>query len=145
MAELLLIVRLAGRRIALPAREIEAVVELEGLTPVPGAPAHVAGLSALRSRVLTVIDSRASLGFAPEVEAGGAEAIVVPSGGHTYALLVEQIEDVIEAACEIGTVQAPPGPGWDRVAKGVVEAGGDLLLLADPHLLIAGPPVLEAA
>jgi hypothetical protein len=33
MAELLLIVRLAGRRIALPAREIESVVELEGLTP----------------------------------------------------------------------------------------------------------------
>lgn len=145
MAELLLIVRLAGRRIALPAREIEAVVELEGLTPVPGAPAHVAGLSALRSRVLTVIDSRASLGFAPDAAPGGVEAIVVPSGGHTYALLVEQIEDVIEAASETGTVQAPPGPGWDRVAKGVVEAGGDLLLLADPHLLIAGPPVLEAA
>jgi purine-binding chemotaxis protein CheW len=144
MAELLLIVRLAGRRVALPAREIEAVVELEGLTPVPGAPAHIAGLSALRSRVLTVIDSRASLGLAAD-EGAGAEAIVVPSGGHTYALLVEQIEDVIEAAGEAGPLQAPPGLGWDRVAQSVVEAGGDLLLLADPHLLIAGPPVLAAA
>lgn len=145
MAELLLIVRLAGQRIALPAREIEAVVELEGLTPVPGAPAHVAGLSALRSRVLTVIDSRASLGFAPADEAGMAEAIVVPSGGHTYALLVEQIEDVIECASATGPVIAPLGAGWDRVAKGMVEADGHLLLLADPHLLIAGPPVLAAA
>ena len=145
MAELLLIVRLAGRRIALAAREIEAVVELDGLTPVPGAPAHVAGLSALRSRVLTVIDSRASLGFAAEEGAGTVEAMVVPSGGHTYALLVEQIDDVIEAASEAGPVLAPPGPGWERVAKGVVEVGGDLLLLADPHLLIAGPPVLAAA
>ena len=145
MAELLLIVRLAGRRIALPAREIEAVVELEGLTPVPGAPAHIAGLSALRSRVLTVIDSRASLGLPADAEAGATEAIVVPSGGHTYALLVEQIEDVIQAAGEPGPLQAPPGAGWDRVAKGVVEAEGDLLLLADPHLLIAGPPALAAA
>lgn len=145
MAELLLIVRLAGRRIALPAREIEAVVELEGVTPVPGAAAHVAGLSALRSRVLTVIDSRASLGFPVDADADGIEAIVVPSGGHTYALLVEQIEDVIEAGSDPAPVQAPPGPGWERVAKGVVEAGGDLLLLADPHLLIAGPPVLAAA
>ena len=145
MAELLLIVRLAGRRVALPAREIEAVVELEGLTPVPGAPRHIAGLSALRSRVLTVIDSRASLGLAAEEGEGAAEAIVVPSGGHTYALLVEQIEDVIEAAGEPGPVQAPPGLGWDRVAKCVVEADGDLLLLADPHLLIAGPPALAAA
>lgn len=145
MAELLLIVRLAGRRVALPAREIEAVVELEGVTPVPGAAVHIAGLSALRSRVLTVIDSRASLGLPADEAESLAEAIVVPSGGHTYALLVEQIEDVIEAAGEPGPVQAPPGPGWERVAKGVVEANGDLLLLADPHLIIAGPPILAAA
>ena len=145
MAELLLIVRLAGRRIALPAREIEAVVELEGLTPVPGAPHHVAGLSALRSRVLTVIDSRASLCLSGEGDAGVGEAIVVPSGGHTYALLVEQIEDVIEASGEPEPVQALPGPGWERVAKGMIDADGDLLLLADPHLIIAGPPELVAA
>ena len=37
MAELLLIARLAGRRIAFPAAEVEAVVEIEGLTPVPRA------------------------------------------------------------------------------------------------------------
>lgn len=144
MAELLLIVRLAGRRIALPAREIEAVVELDGLTPVPGAAKHIAGLSALRSRVLTVIDSRASLGLPPE-EGGAAEAIVVPSGGHTYALQVEQIEDVVESADEPAPVQAPPGSGWERIARGMVEADGDLLLLADPHQLIAGPPALAEA
>lgn len=145
MADLLLIVTLAGRRIALPAQEIEAVVELEGLTPVPGAPAHVAGLSALRSRVLTVIDSRASLGFDAAEAPTAGEAIVVPSGGHTYALLVEQIEDVVEAGGEIAAVQAPPGDGWERVATGMIEAEGDLLLLADPHLIIAGPLMLEAA
>jgi purine-binding chemotaxis protein CheW len=145
MAELLLIVRLAGRRIALPAREVEAVVELEGLTPVPGAAAHIAGLSALRSRVLTVIDSRASLGMQPDGEEGLVEAIVVPSGGHTYALLVEQVEDVVEANGAAVPVKAPSGAGWERIARGMVEAGGDLLLLADPHALIAGPPLLEAA
>lgn len=146
MAELLLIARMAGRRVALPARDIEAVVELEGLTPVPGAPRHIAGLSALRSRVLTVIDSRASLGLpaAPE-GVSTVEAIVVPSGGHTYALLVDQIDDVIEAGGEVAPVKAPPGDGWERVALGMVEAGGDLLLLADPHLLIAGPPLLAEA
>lgn len=146
MPELLLIARLGGRRIAFPAHDIEAVVDLEGLTPVPGAPRHVAGLSALRSRVLTVIDTRASLGLSPIASPSEAvEAIVVPSGGHTYALLVEEVEDVTEADGDPTPVKAPPGDGWDRVARGMVEAGGDLLLLADPHLLIAGPPVLAAA
>ena len=114
MAELLLIARLAGRRIALPARDIEAVVELDGLTPVPGAPRHIAGLSALRSRVLTVIDSRASLGLAADERERAGEAVVVPSGGHTYALLVDQVEDVVEAGDEPTPLKVPAGGGWDR-------------------------------
>ena len=137
MAELLLIARLAGRRVAFPASAVEAVVELEGLTPVPRAAPHVAGLSALRSRVLTVIDGSASLEF------GGSsdlrEAIVVPSDGHTYAILVEEVEDVVEPSAPAQPVKAPLGAGWDRVASAMIEAEGELYLLIDPHALIAGP------
>jgi purine-binding chemotaxis protein CheW len=139
MADLYLIVRLAGRRVAFPAADVEAVVELEGLSPVPCALPHVAGLSALRSRVLTVIDCHHSLraGCAPERSI--LEAVVVPSGGHNYALLVDQVEDVVETETEPTVKQAPLGPGWDRVASSVVEAEGDIYLLVDPHALIAGP------
>ena len=144
MAELLLIVRLAGRRVAFPASEVEAVVELEGLTPVPRAAAHVAGLSALRSRVLTVIDGLASLEFGAGRERALRDAIVVPSDGHTYALLVDEVEDVVEAAAPPAPVNAPLGAGWDRVAIGMVEAEGELLLLVDPHRLIAGPAAQAA-
>lgn len=144
MADLLLIVRIAGRRVALPAGEVEAVVELEGLTPVPGAAPHLSGLSALRSRVLTVIDARAALGLGAASGVPG-EAIVVPSGGHTYALLVEQVEDVVEVQGDPMPVRASPGHGWDRVVTGMVEAGEDLLLAVNPHALIAGPPQEAAA
>ena len=144
MAELLLIVRLAGRRVALPAAEVEGVVELEGITPTPKAAVHVAGLSALRSRVLTVIDALAALELGTSRAEGLLEAIVVPSGGHTYALLVDSVEDVIEAARPPAPIQAPVGNGWDRVAIGLVEAGADLLLLVDPHLLIVGPTAQAA-
>lgn len=139
MADLLLIASLAGRRIAFPASEVEAVVELEGLTPAPRAAPHVAGLSALRSRVLTVIDGLASLEFGRSGQAGLNQAIVVPSGGHTYALLVDDVEDVVEATAPPIPVNAPLGAGWDRVAIGMIEAESELFLLVDPHLLIAGP------
>ena len=145
MADLLLIVRLAGRRVALPAAGVEAVVELEGITPAPRAAPHVAGLSALRSRVLTVIDGLASLELGEAPAEGPLEAIVVPSGGHTYAVLVEAVEDVVEAARPPVPVRTQVGAGWERVASGMVEAGGDLLLLVDPHALIAGPAVAHAA
>lgn len=145
MVDLLLIVRINGRRVAIPAAEVEGVVELEGLTPVPGAAAHVAGLSALRSRVLTVIDTEASLGLSSAGPDQGREAIVVPSGGHTYALLVEQVEDVLEGAGAAAPLGAPPGPGWDRVVTGMIAAGDDLLLVVNPHAIVAGPPLDVAA
>jgi purine-binding chemotaxis protein CheW len=141
---LVLIVRLAGRRIAFPAAEVEAVVELEGITPAPQAAPHVAGLSALRSRVLTVIDGLASLEHGCAVAEGLIEAIVVNSGGHPYALLVDNVEDVVEAAGAPQPVRAPIGAGWDRVAIGMIDVGDDLLLLADPHLIIAGPTAQAA-
>lgn len=144
MAELLLIARLAGRRIAFPAASVEAVVELEGITPAPGAAPHVAGLSALRSRVLTVIDGLAAIELGRANEAAARDAIVVPCDGHTYALIVEEVEDVVEAGAPLAPLAAPVGAGWDRVALGTVEVGDEIFLLVDPHLLIAGPPALAA-
>ena len=72
------------------------------------------------------------------------EAIVVPSGGHTYALIVEAVEDVVEAVRPPLPIRTPVGAGWDRVAIGMAEVGEDLLLLVDPHRLIAGPQAQAA-
>lgn len=144
MAELLLIARLAGRRIAFPASEVEAVVELEALTPAPGAARHVAGLAALRSRVLTVIDGLTALDLGATAEPSLASAIVVPSDGHPYALLVDAVEDVVETESPRAPVAVPVGAGWDRVALAMIEAEGDLFLLVDPHALIAGPATQAA-
>ena len=139
MAELLLIVRLGGERIALPAEDVDSVVEIDALTPVPGAAPHVAGLAALRSRVLTVIDCLASLDPARIIPAGVTEAVMTVVDGHPYALLVEAVEDVVEASGERQPAAASLAGGWRRIALGTIEADGDLLLLADVEALIAGP------
>ena len=144
MTELILIVTLAGERVAISAAEVESVVEIEGLTPVPRAAPHIAGLAALRSRVLTVIDCFASLELGRSSAGGLREAIVVATDGHPYALLVDSVEDVIELAGEIRSVRTSLGGGWRRVARGMVEAGGDLLLLVDTQALLAGPSVQAA-
>ena len=139
MAELLLIVRLGGERIALPADEVESVVEIDALTPVPGAAPHVAGLAALRSRVLTVIDCLASLDPSRSLAAGATEAVMAVVDGHPYALLVEAVEDVVEACGERQPAAGSLAGGWRRIGRATVEAEGDLLLLADVEALIAGP------
>lgn len=139
MAELLLIVRLGGERIALPAAEVESVVEIDALTPVPGAAGHVAGLAALRSRVLTVIDCLASLDPSRRLGEGHSEAVMAVIDGHPYALLVEAVEDVVEAQGQRQAPAASLAGGWRRIGRATVEAEGDLLLLADVEALVAGP------
>ena len=139
MSELLLVVTIAGERVALPAKAVEAVVELDALIPVPRAAPHVAGLSALRSRVLTVIDCQRSLeAGVTDCSDGIREAAVVELDGHHYALLVDLVEDVVDAQSEPAPVRAAMDAGWDRVARGMVETEQGPLLLVDVAALIAG-------
>lgn len=138
MATLLLIVRLAGERVAFPAADVEAVVELDMVVEAPGTPPHVAGLAALRSRVLTVIDCPASLRL-PAGEVPHRDAVVAVVDGHPYALLVDGVEDVIEADGEPVPLPVQTAMVWRRVAKAMVAAEGELLLLVDVGALIAGP------
>jgi purine-binding chemotaxis protein CheW len=113
-------------------------VEIDMVVPAPGTPPHVAGLAALRSRVLTVIDCPASLGL-PAGEVPHRDAVVAVVDGHPYALLVESVEDVIEAESDAVPLPAQTSPVWRRAAKAMVPAGGELLLLVDVGALIAGP------
>ena len=144
MTELLLIAMIAGERVAIPGADVESVVEIEGVTPVPQAPPHVAGLAALRSRVLTVIDSRASLELGTSDTGQSREAIVIEVDGYAYALLVETVEDVIEHSGKVRPIRTSVAPCWRRVATGMVETESGFMLLIDAISILSGP-LAEAA
>jgi purine-binding chemotaxis protein CheW len=146
MNELLLVVTIGGERVALPAAAVESVVELDTLIPVPRAPAHVAGLSALRSRVLTVVDCMRALELGTsECSDGIREAAVVEFDGHHYALIVDLVEDVVESMSDATPMRAAMGPGWERVSLGMMDTEEGPLLLVDVAALIAGAPEAKAA
>jgi purine-binding chemotaxis protein CheW len=143
---LLLVVTIAGERVALPAASVESVVELDTLIPVPRAAPHIAGLSALRSRVLTVVDCRRSLELGDRNCTDGIrEAAVVEVDGHHYALIVDLVEDVIEAVSDPSPVRAAMGTGWERVSQGIVETENGPMLLIDVATLISGVEAKAAA
>ena len=144
MIDLLLVVTLAGERVAVPAADVEAVVEIEGLTPIPRAAAHVAGLAALRSRVLTAVDGLASLGLGKTPARASHAAIVIEAENCPYALLVDSVEDVVDFDGEVRPVRTALGDGWKRVSKGMVEIQDELLLLVDTASILAGPAATTA-
>ena len=86
-----------------------------------------------------VIDCRRSLDLG-ESDCSDAirEAAVVELDGHHYALIVDAVEDVVEALSEPAPVRAAMEDGWERVSQGMVETEEGPLLLVDVAALIAG-------
>lgn len=144
MESLYLIVDIAGQRVALATQHVESVVEIDAVTPVPLVAPHIAGLAALRSRVLTIVDTHAALDLDPIAGGEVAQAVVVTIEGHLYGLLVEEVEDVVAVCAAPLPVCAALSPGWERVTQGMIEIDGDALLLIDPLALVAGKPALAA-
>lgn len=139
IGELLVVARIAGRACAFSALDVKSVIEIGTVTPIPRSPAWIAGITALRSQALTVIDCRRGLGLQEAEWPTDHRAIVVAQGGHSYALLVDAIEDITTAASDVGQVPGGFGPEWSRIAGGMVETMAGPALLVDLAALLAGP------
>lgn len=137
MAKLFLIARIAGRSVAIDSDQVDSVVDIGAITPVPRAAAEVRGLTALRSRVVMVIDTCAALGLAPP-EVQPTRAVITQIEGHHYAILVEALEDVAPFALAPLSVGFALEGGWRRAGCGVVDREGDPMLAIDLRALIPG-------
>lgn len=147
MSELLLVVTIGGRRAAVRASEVQSVIELEAMTPVPRAPAYVMGMAALRSRALTVINCARSLALpetGPNQDAARPVTVVVEHDGHLYGLLVDAVDDVVESHDGLSELRANPGHGWKQASLGVTESPLGPLIVLDPVMLVGGPPVEQS-
>lgn len=142
MSDLHLLAQVAGRAIAVPAVAVESVVDIASIVAAPRAHPAVRGLAALRSRVVTVIDTWQVLGLPPGPPEA-ARAILTVVEGHYHALLVDRLEDV--APLEVAPVPAglALGSRWTRVVTGTAEREGAPLLVVDLARLIGGLTAID--
>lgn len=139
MNQLVLMIQIAGRRCVMAAHDVKSVIDLGAVTPAPQSPPFIAGITALRSQTLTVIDCRLALGLANDPWPSDSRAAVVGIDGHFYALVVDAIEDITTAMSEPGEIPGGFGEEWSRAAPGMIETGIGPALLLNLPVLIAGP------
>ena len=114
------------------ARQVQEVLAGQELTPVPLAPAGVAGLLNIRGEIVTAIDLRARLALgAPEADAG-LLAVVVRVDGETVSLLVDAIGGIVDADAN-GFEPAPPTMPVElrQLVRGAFTLPDVLLLVLD--------------
>lgn len=142
MKEQLLVACIAGRRVAIPSGKIRSVIEIDRIEPVPRAPHGVAGLTALRSRVLTAVDCAQVIdpeNFA-DVDQQQADlyGVVIDIDDYGYALLVQDVEDVTEPLEDLTEARVDLGAGWSDYVLGVAETAVGALVVVDPVNIVRG-------
>ncbi|OYY72322.1 chemotaxis protein CheW [Sphingomonas sp. 28-63-12] len=137
MASLFLIARIAGRTVAIDSDQVDSVVDIGDITPIPRAVPEVRGLAALRSRVVMVIDTRAALGL-PPADIAPTRAVITLIDGHHYAVLVDALEDVAPFSMTPLSGGILVDGGWAKAGCGIVDRHGDPLLVINLRSLIPG-------
>lgn len=123
---------LDGARYGVDVLRVQEALRPQVRTPVPLAPAGVAGLVNLRGQVVLTIDLRTRLGLAPLTEDAEPMMVVVQVGGEAVSLLVDEIGDVIDV--EDAQFETPPDtldPALREVILGAYKLDHGLLLALD--------------
>ena len=132
---LFLIAQIAGRGVAIETSQVDSVVDIAEIVAVPRAEAAVRGLVALRSRVVTVIDTGTALGLDPTPDSA-RRAVITRIDGHHYAILVDELEDVSVFDRQPLSPGLALDRGWAEVGVGLVERDGEPLLIVDLAALV---------
>ncbi len=144
MNNLYLVASIAGTDVAIPTREVESVVSVGEIIPVPGAPNRIAGLFALRSRVVTLINGAWTVSGERAAIQPGATAIVSAIGGHIYGFVVERVEDVLMIEPDRIMDAGGISQGWSDVATGVATMEDRALLIVSLERFVTAPSRLAA-
>ena len=138
--ELFLIAHIAGRGVAIETGQVDAVVDLAETVAVPRAASAVRGLVALRSQVVTVIDTGTALGLAP-APADARRAVITRVEGHPYAVLVDSLEDVALFDRQPLSPGLALDRGWADVGTGIVDLDDEPMLVIDLPRLVQSLPL----
>jgi purine-binding chemotaxis protein CheW len=93
------LLQVAGEHLAVDLRHVQEVFEVEGVTPVPGMPPALVGVTNLRGLVMPVVDLRRVVGL-PTSGPPPRFAVVLRHGDQHAAVLADELPELRHARPE---------------------------------------------
>lgn len=138
--------RLEGENYGINVMQVQEVLRVSEITPVPGTPPYILGIINLRGNVVTVLDTRMRFGLPPYETDDVSRVVIVEANGNVLGILVDSVAEVVYLrASEIETA---PNVGNDESSKyiqGVYSNEGNLLILVDVNKLLSNDEWQEVA
>jgi purine-binding chemotaxis protein CheW len=129
--------RLADEIYGINVMQVQEVLRVSEIAPVPGAPHYVLGIINLRGNVVTVIDTRIRLGLATTEVTDSTRIVIIEGARHVVGILVDCVAEVVDLP--MSEVESPPNVGSDESSKyiqGVASRDNELLILVDLNKLL---------
>ena len=117
--------------------QVQEVLRVTEIAPVPGAPPYVLGIINLRGNVMTVIDTRGRFGLPPAEVDNSSRIIVIESEKQVVGILVDAVAEVVEL--QESHIDVAPNVGIEessRYIHGVATRGDSLLILVELNKLL---------
>ena len=127
----------ADQLCGVPVLGVRDILGEQSITRIPLAPPEIAGSLNLRGRIVTAIDLRRRLNL-PGAPAGQARmSVVAEQGGELYALLVDQVSEVMSLRSSAFERNPPTmESSWVAFSTGIYRLDGRLLVVLDVGKLL---------
>jgi len=130
--------RLQDETYGINVMQVQEVLRVAEIAPVPGAPHYVLGIINLRGNVVTVIDTRTRFGL-PRSEINDLSRIVViESEAQVVGILVDSVAEVVDL--HLSEIDSAPNVGNEessRYIQGVATKDSNLLIVVDLNKLLS--------
>jgi purine-binding chemotaxis protein CheW len=126
--------------------QVQEVLRYQSMTRIPLAPERIRGLINLRGQIVTAIDLRSCLGFAPRTDGELPMSVVIRGVESSVSLLVDSIGDVIEVSED--SFESPPSTMklvQRNLIRGICKLPGRLLLVLTPERLLSSTQADQSA
>ena len=120
-----LVVRVGDRRVGVPAAAVGRILLMAELTPLPGAPADLAGVLNVQGSVLPVVDPRPRLAVPSTLAQPDQHLVLIASAGGRYLLWVDRAERL--EPVDAGSLIAVDAAASEVGATWVARLGADLV------------------
>ncbi len=129
--------RLQDETYGINVMQVQEVLRVSEIAPVPGAPPYVLGIINLRGNVVTVLDTRRRFGLPPRDVDDSSRIVIIESEKEVVGILVDSVAEVVELN-ESGIDSAPSvgNEEHSRYIQGVATRGDELLILVDLNKLL---------
>ncbi|MEJ2394535.1 MAG: chemotaxis protein CheW [Candidatus Thiodiazotropha sp.] len=117
--------------------QVQEVLRVTEIAPVPGAPSYVLGIINLRGNVVTVVDTRTRFGLPSAEMDDSSRIIVIESDKQVVGILVDAVAEVVEL--RENEIDVAPNVGTEdssRYIQGVATREEGLLILVDLNKLL---------